>query len=114
VDKLDNSNNIRHMHELQLDLAINQTTHANLLGARGIGTKWLFEFTFSHIHGISNARDVLKLVTFPLQSNNNLDNLDQTTPIRKSNKFYTNTLTPRYITKNICIDNICIYPYVML
>jgi light-independent protochlorophyllide reductase subunit N len=40
--------------------------HANPLEVRGINTKWSVEFTFAHIHGFTNARDVLELVTRPL------------------------------------------------
>lgn len=36
VEKPDNSNQIRHMRELQPDLAITGMAHANPLGARGI------------------------------------------------------------------------------
>jgi light-independent protochlorophyllide reductase subunit N len=40
--------------------------HANPLEVRGINKKWSVEFTFAHIHGFTNARDVLELVTRPL------------------------------------------------
>jgi light-independent protochlorophyllide reductase subunit N len=95
VEKPDNSNQIRRMRELQPDLAITGMAHANPLGARGIDTKWLVEFTFAQIHGFSNARDVLELVTRPLRCTENLDNLDRTTLVRKNNEFYTSTPTPR-------------------
>nr|YP_004891229.1 photochlorophyllide reductase subunit N [Larix decidua]YP_009685286.1 photochlorophyllide reductase subunit N [Larix gmelinii]YP_009685357.1 photochlorophyllide reductase subunit N [Larix cajanderi]AZA05936.1 photochlorophyllide reductase subunit N [Larix kaempferi]AZA06007.1 photochlorophyllide reductase subunit N [Larix gmelinii var. olgensis]BBA66617.1 photochlorophyllide reductase subunit N [Larix gmelinii var. japonica]QDM37052.1 photochlorophyllide reductase subunit N [Larix gmelinii len=95
VEKPDNSNQIRRMRELQPDLAITGMAHANPLGARGIGTKWSVEFTFAQIHGFANARDVLELVTRPLRRNENLDNLDRTTLVRKNNEFYTSTSTPR-------------------
>jgi light-independent protochlorophyllide reductase subunit N len=91
VEKLDNLNQIRRMCELQPDLAITGMAHANPLGVRGIDTKWSVEFTFSQIHGFSNARDVLELVTRPLRHNENLDNLDRTTLVRKNNEFYTST-----------------------
>jgi hypothetical protein len=45
------------------------------LEARGINTKWSVEFTFAQIHGFSNARDVLELVTRPLRRNDNLKDL---------------------------------------
>nr|AXQ02065.1 photochlorophyllide reductase subunit N [Pseudotsuga menziesii var. glauca]AXQ02138.1 photochlorophyllide reductase subunit N [Pseudotsuga macrocarpa] len=95
VEKPDNSNQIRRMRELQPDLAITGMAHANPLGARGIGTKWSVEFTFAQIHGFANARDVLELVTRPLRRNENLDNLDRTTLVRKNNEFYTSTSTSR-------------------
>lgn len=91
VEKPDNSNQIRRMRELQPDLAITGMAHANPLGARGIGTKWSVEFTFAQIHGFANARDVLELVTRPLRRNENLDNLDRTTLVRKNNELYTST-----------------------
>jgi light-independent protochlorophyllide reductase subunit N len=91
VEKPDNSNQIRRMRELQPDLAITGMAHANPLGARGIDTKWSVEFTFTQIHGFSNARDVLELVTRPLRRNENLDNLDRTTLFRKNNEFYAST-----------------------
>jgi light-independent protochlorophyllide reductase subunit N len=91
VEKPDNSNQIRRMRELQPDLAITGMAHANPLGARGIGTKWSVEFTFAQIHGFASARDVLELVTRPLRRNENLDNLDRTTLVRKNNEFYTST-----------------------
>ena len=91
VEKPDNSNQIRRMRELQPDLAITGMAHANPLGARGIDTKWSVEFTFAQIHGFASARDVLELVTRPLRRNENLDNLDRTTLVRKNNEFYTST-----------------------
>jgi light-independent protochlorophyllide reductase subunit N len=33
------------------------------------------EFTFAQIHGFSNARDILELVTRPLRRNNSLKDL---------------------------------------
>jgi light-independent protochlorophyllide reductase subunit N len=75
VEKPDNYNQIQRMRELQPDLAITGMAHANPLEARGINTKWSVEFTFAQIHGFTNARDVLELVTRPLRRNNNLENL---------------------------------------
>jgi len=49
--------------------------HANPLEARGINTKWSVEFTFSPIHGFSNSKDILELVTRPLRRNSALPNL---------------------------------------
>ena len=49
--------------------------HANPLEARGINTKWSVEFTFAQIHGFTNTRDILELVTRPLRRNNNLKEL---------------------------------------
>ena len=75
VEKPDNYNQIQRIRELQPDLAITGMAHANPLEARGINTKWSVEFTFAQIHGFTNARDVLELVTRPLRRNNALDQL---------------------------------------
>jgi light-independent protochlorophyllide reductase subunit N len=48
--------------------------HVNPLKVRGINTKWSIEFTFED-SWITNARDVLELVTCPLQHNNSLEYL---------------------------------------
>uniref|UniRef100_A0A7G7YHY4 Light-independent protochlorophyllide reductase subunit N n=1 Tax=Ptisana novoguineensis TaxID=2764333 RepID=A0A7G7YHY4_9MONI len=78
VEKPDNYNQIQRMRELQPDLAITGMAHANPLEARGINTKWSVEFTFAQIHGFTNAKDVLELVTRPLRRNNSLEHLGWT------------------------------------
>nr|YP_009105008.1 ChlN subunit of protochlorophyllide reductase [Stichococcus bacillaris]AIT93645.1 ChlN subunit of protochlorophyllide reductase [Stichococcus bacillaris] len=78
VEKPDNYNQIQRIREFQPDLAITGMAHANPLEARGISTKWSVEFTFAQIHGFTNARDILELVTRPLRRNQNLENLDWT------------------------------------
>ena len=75
VEKPDNYNQIQRIRELQPDLAITGMAHANPLEARGINTKWSVEFTFAQIHGFTNSRDILELVTRPLRRNNALRNL---------------------------------------
>jgi light-independent protochlorophyllide reductase subunit N len=50
--------------------------HANPLQARGIKTKWSVEFTFAQIHGFTNSRDILELVTKPLRRESALVNLN--------------------------------------
>lgn len=75
VEKPDNYNQIQRIRELQPDLAITGMAHANPLEARGINTKWSVEFTFAQIHGFTNSRDILELVTRPLRRNQNLENL---------------------------------------
>ncbi len=75
VEKPDNYYQIQRIRELQPDLAITGMAHANPLEARGITTKWSVEFTFAQIHGFSNARDILDLVTRPLKRNQNLETL---------------------------------------
>nr|UTS56955.1 protochlorophyllide reductase subunit N [Schizaea tenella]UTS56987.1 protochlorophyllide reductase subunit N [Schizaea tenella] len=69
VEKPDNYNQVQRMHELEPDLAITGMAHANPLEARGIDTKWSVEFTSAQIHGFTNARDALELVTRPLKRN---------------------------------------------
>jgi light-independent protochlorophyllide reductase subunit N len=86
VEKPDNYNQIQRMRELQPDLAITGMAHANPLEARGINTKWSVEFTFAQIHGFTNARDIIELVTRPLQRNNNLKNLGWNDLIKKEKK----------------------------
>nr|AND48517.1 ChlN subunit of protochlorophyllide reductase [Flatbergium sericeum] len=86
VEKPDNYNQIQRMRELQPDLAITGMAHANPLEARGINTKWSVEFTFAQIHGFTNARDVLELVTRPLRRNNSLEDLGWTSLIKKEKK----------------------------
>ncbi len=75
VEKPDNYNQIQRINELSPDLVITGMAHANPLEARGISTKWSVEFTFAQIHGFTNARDILELVTRPLRRNNNLKDL---------------------------------------
>ena len=75
VEKPDNYNQVQRMRELQPDLAITGMAHANPLEARGISTKWSVEFTFAQIHGFTNARDILELVTRPLRRNISLEQL---------------------------------------
>lgn len=78
VEKPDNYNQIQRIRELKPDLVITGMAHANPLEARGISTKWSVEFTFAQIHGFSNARDVLELVTRPLRRNKSLESLGWT------------------------------------
>ena len=75
VEKPDNYHQIQRIRELQPDLAITGMAHANPLEARGISTKWSVEFTFAQIHGFTNARDILELVTRPLRRNRSLQEL---------------------------------------
>ncbi|HEY9738022.1 MAG TPA: ferredoxin:protochlorophyllide reductase (ATP-dependent) subunit N [Trichocoleus sp.] len=75
IEKPDNYNQLQRIKETQPDLVITGMAHANPLEARGINTKWSVEFTFAQIHGFSNARDILELVTRPLRRNNSLKDL---------------------------------------
>nr|UEQ12162.1 photochlorophyllide reductase subunit N [Batrachospermum sp.] len=72
VEKPDNYNQLDRIRDLQPDLVITGMAHANPLEARGINTKWSVEFTFASIHGFTNAKDILELVTKPLRRNANL------------------------------------------
>ena len=84
VEKPDNYNQIQRIRELQPDLAITGMAHANPLEARGISTKWSVEFTFAQIHGFTNARDILELVTRPLRRNQSLKNLGWTQLVKST------------------------------
>ncbi|MEO0968201.1 MAG: ferredoxin:protochlorophyllide reductase (ATP-dependent) subunit N [Cyanobacteria bacterium J06639_18] len=75
VEKPDNYNQLQRIKEIKPDLVITGMAHANPLEARGINTKWSVEFTFAQIHGFTNARDILELVTRPLRRNNSLKDL---------------------------------------
>nr|YP_007878161.1 photochlorophyllide reductase subunit N [Calliarthron tuberculosum]AGA63772.1 photochlorophyllide reductase subunit N [Calliarthron tuberculosum] len=76
VEKPDNYNQIDRIKDLKPDLVITGMAHANPLEATGINTKWSVEFTFSPIHGFSNSKDILELVTRPLRRNSSLPNFD--------------------------------------
>jgi len=76
VEKPDNYYQIQRIRELQPDLVITGMAHANPLEARGITTKWSVEFTFAQIHGFTNSRDILELVTRPLRRNENLNSFN--------------------------------------
>lgn len=75
VEKPDNYYQIQRIRELEPDLAITGMAHANPLEARGINTKWSVEFTFAQIHGFTNTREILELVTRPLRRNESLSSL---------------------------------------
>lgn len=77
VEKPDNYYQISRIRELQPDLVITGMAHANPLEARNITTKWSVEFTFAQIHGFTNAREILDLVTRPLRRNENINSFAQ-------------------------------------
>ncbi len=87
VEKPDNYNQIQRINELHPDLVITGMAHANPLEARGINTKWSVEFTFAQIHGFTNARDILELVTRPLRRNNSLKDLGWDKLVREEAKI---------------------------
>lgn len=84
VEKPDNYHQVQRIRELQPDLAITGMAHANPLEARGISTKWSVEFTFAQIHGFTNARDILELVTRPLRRNESLEGLGWTSLVQSN------------------------------
>jgi light-independent protochlorophyllide reductase subunit N len=84
VEKPDNYHQIQRIRELQPDLAITGMAHANPLEARGISTKWSVEFTFAQIHGFTNSRDILELVTRPLRRNQSLKGLGWTSLVKSN------------------------------
>lgn len=86
VEKPDNYNQIQRIRDLQPDLAITGMAHANPLEARGISTKWSVEFTFAQIHGFTNSRDILELVTRPLRRNQSLQGLGWTQLVKQNTK----------------------------
>jgi len=75
VEKPDNYQQLDRIRSLQPDLVITGMANANPLEARGINTKWSVEFTFAQIHGFTNSRDILELVTRPLRRNASLHQL---------------------------------------
>lgn len=77
VQKPDNYNQIQRIRELAPDLVITGMAHSNPLEARGVSTKWSVEFTFAQIHGFTNARAILELVTRPLRRNQSLKRFEQ-------------------------------------
>lgn len=89
VEKPDNYNQIQRIRELRPDLAITGMAHANPLEARGINTKWSVEFTFAQIHGFTNSRDILELVTRPLRRNKALQDLGWTELVKREEKKLT-------------------------
>jgi light-independent protochlorophyllide reductase subunit N len=77
MEKPDNFNQIDRIQSLRPDLVITGLSHANPLEARGINTKWSVEFTFAQIHGFTNSRDILELITRPLRRNQSLSKINQ-------------------------------------
>ena len=75
VEKPDNYNQLNRIKDLHPDLVITGMAHANPLEARGINTKWSVEFTFSQIHGFTNAKNILELICKPLQRKTTFDEL---------------------------------------
>jgi len=75
VEKPDNYQQLDRIRTFQPDLVITGMANANPLEARGINTKWSVEFTFAQIHGFTNSRDILELVTRPLRRNASLHQL---------------------------------------
>lgn len=66
IEKPDNYNQLERINDLKPDLVITGMAQANPLEALGIATKWSVEFTFSQIHGFSNATNLVQLIKKPL------------------------------------------------
>nr|BBK20594.1 protochlorophyllide reductase subunit N [Cryptomonas sp. SAG 977-2f] len=75
VEKPDNYKQLKRIRALQPDLVVTGMSMANPLEARGINTKWSVEFTFTHIHGFTNSRSVLELITKPIRRNLSMQQL---------------------------------------
>jgi light-independent protochlorophyllide reductase subunit N len=75
VEKPDNFNQLERIRSLKPDLVITGMANANPLEARGITTKWSVEFTFTQLHGFTNSKDILELLTRPLRRNTSLQQL---------------------------------------
>jgi light-independent protochlorophyllide reductase subunit N len=90
VEKPDNYYQITRIHDLQPDLVITGMAHANPLEARNITTKWSVEFTFAQIHGFTNAREILQLVTRPLKRNKNIQTFSSSFGQENSIQFVQN------------------------
>ncbi|MEB3294992.1 MAG: ferredoxin:protochlorophyllide reductase (ATP-dependent) subunit N [Synechococcales bacterium] len=84
IEKPDNYNQLQRIHDLRPDLVITGMAHANPLEARGITTKWSVEFTFAQMHGFSNTRDILELVTRPMRRNHALKDLGWETLVKET------------------------------
>ena len=75
VEKPDNLFQLQRIRGLNPDLVITGLAVSNPLQYRGVNTKWSTELVFSMIHGFTNAKDLLALITRPLQRDNVLQNL---------------------------------------
>ena len=75
IEKPDNYKQLDRIKNCKPDLVITGMAHANPLEARGINTKWSVEFTFTPIHGFTNSKDILELITRPLRRNTSLQQL---------------------------------------
>ena len=75
VEKPDNVYQIARVKALQPDLVVTGLASANPLLYRDINVKWSTELVFSCIHGFTNAKDLLALITKPLQRANLLQEI---------------------------------------
>lgn len=75
VEKPDNLFQLQRIRGLNPDLVVTGLAVSNPLQYRGINTKWSTELVFSCIHGFTNAKDLLALITRPLQRDTVLQNL---------------------------------------
>ena len=75
VEKPDNLFQLQRIRGLNPDLVITGLAVSNPLQYRGVNTKWSTELVFSMIHGFTNAKDLLALITRPLARDAVLQNL---------------------------------------
>ena len=75
VEKPDNIYQISRIKSLAPSLVISGMSNANPLMYRNINVKWSTELVFSCIHGFTNAKDLLAIMTRPLQRDNVLQNI---------------------------------------
>nr|UIB38871.1 ChlN subunit of protochlorophyllide reductase [Trentepohlia sp. YN1317] len=75
VEKPDNLFQLQRIRGLNPDLVVTGLAVSNPLQYRGVNTKWSTELVFSMIHGFTNAKDLLALITRPLQRDNVLQSL---------------------------------------
>ena len=76
VEKPDNVLQLARIKSLAPDVVVTGMSTANALQFKGTKTKWSTELVFSCIHGFTNARDLLALITRPLQRDNVLQEIN--------------------------------------
>nr|YP_010261163.1 protochlorophyllide reductase subunit N [Cephaleuros karstenii]UIB39104.1 protochlorophyllide reductase subunit N [Cephaleuros karstenii] len=75
VEKPDNLFQLQRVRSLNPDLVITGLAVSNPLQYRGLNTKWSTELVFSLIHGFTNSKDLLALITRPLVRETVLQNI---------------------------------------
>nr|YP_010261046.1 protochlorophyllide reductase subunit N [Cephaleuros parasiticus]UIB38987.1 protochlorophyllide reductase subunit N [Cephaleuros parasiticus] len=75
VEKPDNLFQLQRIRSLNPDLVITGMAVSNPLQYRGINCCWSTQVVFSLIHGFTNAKDLLQIITRPLVRENVLQNI---------------------------------------